>query len=134
LSDFLLDTNILSNLVRDPQGRVADKIADVGEDTVATSIAVAAELRFGAAKKGSPRLSARIDAILGSLTIMPLEPPVDAIYARVRADLDSRGTPIGGNDLLLAAHALALGRVLVTANGREFERVAGLEIQNWLES
>lgn len=133
MTGYLLDTNILSDLIREPQGRVADKIAQVGEDAVATSVIVAAELRFGARKKGSPRLSARVDAILGSLTILPLQPPADAIYGRVRAALEQSGSPIGGNDMLIAAHAMAVARTLVTANVREFERVTELQVVNWLE-
>ena len=112
---------------------MADRIAAVGEGAVATSVIVAAELRFGAQKKGSPRLSARIDAILGSLTVLPLEPPADATYGLLRAALEKQGTPIGANDMLIAAHTVALGRVLVTANEREFERITGLEVVNWLE-
>ena len=133
MSGYLLDTNIISDLVRNPAGRVAGKIAAVGEDAVVTSVVVAAELRFGAAKKGSLALSARIDAILATLVVLPLEPPADAVYGRLRAKLEQDGTPIGANDTLIAAHALALERVLVTANSREFERVAGLEVVNWLE-
>jgi tRNA(fMet)-specific endonuclease VapC len=133
VSGYLLDTNIISDLVRNPGGRVADKIADVGENAVATSVVVAAELRFGAAKKGSPALSGRIDAILDTLAVLPLEPPADAAYRRLRAKLERDGTPIGANDMLIAAHALAVGRILVTANVSEFERVAGLEVVNWLE-
>ena len=133
MSGYLLDTNIISDLVRNPRGRVADRIAAVGEDAVATSVIVAAELRFGAAKKGSRALSDRVDAILGILAVLPLEPPADAAYGQLRAKLEQDGTPIGANDMLIAAHALAVGRVLVTANVSEFERVAGLEIVNWLE-
>ena len=133
MNGYILDRNILSDLIRHPQGRVADRIAAVGEGAVATSVIVAAELRFGAQKKGSPRLSARIDAILGSLTVLPLEPPADATYGLLRAALEKQGTPIGANDMLIAAHTVALGRVLVTANEREFERITGLEVVNWRE-
>ena len=132
MSGYLLDTNIISDLVRRPNGPVAAQIAKSGEHNIATSIVVAAELRFGAEKKGSPALSARIEAILGAITILPLEPPVDALYGHLRADLERRGTPIGANDMLIAAHALGLERILVTDNVREFERVANLTVVNWL--
>jgi tRNA(fMet)-specific endonuclease VapC len=132
MNGYLLDTNIISDLVRNPAGRVARKIAEVGEDAVATSIIVAAELRFGAAKKGSPALSARIDAILGALSVLPLEPPADAAYGRLSAKLEQSGTPIGANDMLITEHSLGLGRTLVTANVAEFERVADLVVVNWL--
>ncbi len=129
---FLLDTNIVSDLVRHPQGRVAVKIAEIGEQQVATSIIVAAELRYGAAKKGSPRLSAQLEAILGVLDVMALEPPADVAYGDLRASLEKSGRLIGANDLLIAAQSLALQMVLVTDNEREFERVDGLKMENWL--
>ena len=132
MTGYLLDTNILSDLVRRPQGPVADKISEVGEDAVATSIVVAAELRFGAEKKGSPPLSARVASILNAIKILPLEPPADATYAGLRAELERRGTPIGANDMLIAAHAIALDYVLVTGNVGEFERVHGLRLEDWL--
>lgn len=129
---FLLDTNIVSDLVRRPQGRVAAKIAEIGEQQVATSIIVAAELRYGAAKKGSPRLSAQLEAVLGALDVIAWEPPADAAYGDLRAALEKSGRLIGPNDLLIAAQSLALGMVLVTDNVGEFERVDGLKVENWL--
>jgi tRNA(fMet)-specific endonuclease VapC len=133
VSRYLLDTNIISDLVRHPQGRVAAGIAAAGETNVATSIIVAAELRFGAEKKGSPRLSAQLEAILGALPVLPLEQPVDKAYGRLRQALERQGTPIGANDMLIAAHALALDRILVSDNQREFARVEGLQLVNWLD-
>jgi tRNA(fMet)-specific endonuclease VapC len=108
------------------------KIADVGEDAVATSIIVAAELRYGAAKKGSARLAAQLEAILGAIDVLPLEAPADAAHGSARVALEAAGTPIGGNDLLIAAQALALDLVVVTDNERRFGRVAGLRVENWL--
>jgi len=131
---YLLDTNIVSDLVRNPQGKVARHVRKVGEQYVCTSIIVAAELRYGADKKGSPRLSSQLDAVLGVLEILPFEPPADKSYGLLRSRLEKRGTPIGGNDLLIAAQALALGYVIVTDNEREFSRVEGLRLQNWLRS
>jgi tRNA(fMet)-specific endonuclease VapC len=130
---YLLDTNVVSDLVRHPQGRAAAKIAELGEDAVATSIIVAAELRYGAAKKGSARLASQLETILGALEVLPLEAPADATYGNARVALEAAGTPIGGNDLLIAAQALALDMVVVTNNEREFERVRGLKVENWLE-
>jgi tRNA(fMet)-specific endonuclease VapC len=129
---FLLDTNIVSDLVRNPQGSVAAKIAAIGETQVATSIIVAAELRYGAAKKASPRLSAQLEAVLGALEVMALEPPADAAYGELRAALEKAGKLIGPNDLLIAAQSLALEMTLVTDNEREFRRVDGLMVENWL--
>jgi tRNA(fMet)-specific endonuclease VapC len=129
---YLLDTNIVSELVRRPQGGVAQRIGEIGEERVCTSIIVAAELRYGAAKKGSARLSAQLAAVLGALEILPFEAPADAAYATIRAALERGGEPIGGNDLLIAAHAVSLGYTIVTDNEREFVRVAGLTHENWL--
>jgi tRNA(fMet)-specific endonuclease VapC len=117
---FLLDTNVLSDLVRRPQGRVSERIAHAGEQSVCTSIVVAAELRFGAAKAGSRRLARQVDAILAALEVLPLEAPADRHYATLRKQLEKRGMPIGPNDLLIAAQALAGNYTLVSANEREF--------------
>ncbi|HUD91303.1 type II toxin-antitoxin system VapC family toxin [Sphingobium sp.] len=131
---FLLDTNILSDLIRQPDGMVAHAIADVGEDAVATSIIVAGELRYGAEKRGSPRLKSKIEDLLSLIAVLPLKDDVDACYGRLRAELERRGMPIGANDMLIAAHALAIGATLVTDNIREFERVNGLQLVNWLRT
>ncbi len=129
---YLLDTNILSDLIRNPQGTVASRISSAGEDTVCTSIVVAAELRFGAEKSGSRKLANRVDLILSAVNILPLEPPADRHYGEIRQQLSRQGTPIGPNDLLIAAHALALDFTVVTANARELSRVPGLKVENWL--
>ncbi len=129
---YLLDTNVVSDLVRNPQGRVAEHIRKVGEAQVCTSIIVAAELRYGATKKGSPRLTAQLEAVLGSLDVLPFETPADAAYGLIRTKLEQAGSPIGGNDLLIAAQAIALGCTIVTDNDGEFARVDGLPRENWL--
>ena len=129
---YLLDTNILSDLVRNPQGRVAEQIRRVGETEVCTSVIVAAELRYGAAKRSSARLRAQLEALLAALEVVPFETPADETYGAIRSQLERAGTPIGGNDLLIAAHAKALGFTMVTDNGREFARVEGLACENWL--
>lgn len=129
---FLLDTNILSDLIRHPQGVIAARIAEVGETEIATSIVVASELRYGAQRRGSPRLTAQLEAVLELLPTLPLGGDADIHYGRLRASLEQRGTPVGANDMLIAAHALSLGATLVTDNVREFERVTGLAIANWL--
>ena len=128
----MLDTNIVSDLVRNPQGRIATRIAEVGEAAVCTSVIVAAELRFGAAKRGSDRLVAQLERVLGALQILPFEAPADAAYGRLRAELERAGTPIGGNDMLIAAHAISVGCAIVTDNAGEFGRVGGLTVVNWL--
>jgi len=129
---FLLDTNILSDLIRHPHGVIAARIAAVGEAAVATSIIVAGELCYGAERRGSDRLTRQLEAVLSLLPVLPLGNDADAHYGRLRTDLEKRGQPIGGNDMLIAAHALSLGAILITDNVREFERVRGLDIDNWL--
>jgi tRNA(fMet)-specific endonuclease VapC len=129
---YLLDTNIVSDLVRNPQGQAAKRIRKLGESRVCTSIIVAAELRYGAAKKGSQRLTAQLEAVFGALEVLPFESPADASYGQLRSQLEAAGTPIGGNDLLIAAHAVALGYTVVTDNEREFARIKGLRHENWL--
>jgi tRNA(fMet)-specific endonuclease VapC len=129
---YLLDTNIVSDLVRNPQGRVARHIRKVGEAQVCTSIIVAAELRYGAAKKRSPRLSTQLEAVLGALEVLPFETPADAAYGLLRTRLEQVGTPIGANDLFIAAQAIVLGYIIVTDNEKEFTRIKHLPHENWL--
>ncbi len=132
LKRFLLDTVTVSDLARNPHGRVARHLAEEGVEAVCVSIVVASELRFGAVKSGSARLSERIALLLDRLPILPLEPPTDEHYAEIRHHLERVGNPIGPNDLLIAAQARALGLIVVTDNQREFKRVPGLEVVNWL--
>jgi tRNA(fMet)-specific endonuclease VapC len=129
---YLLDTNIVSDLVRNPQGKVVQHIRQVGEAQVCTSIIVAAELRYGATKKGSPRLSAQLEAVLGALEVLPFEVQADAAYGLLRTRLEQAGRPIGANDMLIAAQALALGYTIVTDNEEEFAHVEDLRRENWL--
>jgi tRNA(fMet)-specific endonuclease VapC len=131
-SRFLLDTNVLSQLIRDPRGPVAMRLATAGEAQVFTSIVVAGELRYGAQKKGSRMLTDRVDQLLASIEVAPLETGVDRIYADIRNALESSGQIIGANDLLIAAHALEQEATLVTDNVAEFQRVTGLHIENWV--
>lgn len=130
---YLLDTNILSELVKNPTGIVYEKIKDVGEDKICTSIIVASELKFGAEKKKSAKLKERIELILTNIDILPLISPVEEYYAQIRTDLENKGTPIGGNDLLIGVHALSLNLTVVTNNVREFSRIPNLKVENWLD-
>jgi tRNA(fMet)-specific endonuclease VapC len=135
MSAYLLDTNILSDIAKDPSGRAAQEHQRLTEDPetdVFTSIIVACELRFGVIKKGSARLAARVDEQLAGIRIAPLSAGADDAYAALRTDLERRGQPIGQNDMLIAAHALALDAILVTDNVREFKRVKGLRLENWM--
>jgi len=129
---YLLDTNVLSHLVRQPQGAVAERITAVGEGNVFTSVIVACELRYGAAKRGSRRLTRQVEAVLGAMTIRPLESYVERVYASIRVALEKKGTLIGAHDMLIAAHARVLDAVCVTDNVTEFKRVPALKVENWL--
>jgi tRNA(fMet)-specific endonuclease VapC len=128
----MLDTNIISDLLRNPGGKAAKRIADTGADNICTSIIVAAELRYGAVKNGSRPLLQLVEGFLGELKVLPFETPADIEYGAIRAELERAGKPIGANDLLLAAHARARSATIVTANLREFKRIRDLRVENWL--
>jgi tRNA(fMet)-specific endonuclease VapC len=115
------------------RGNARRKLGEVGHEAACTSIIAAAELRFGAARKGSDRLSTRVEAILVQIPVIDFSPDADRHYAYLRTQLERKGTPISGNDMLIAAHALALDATLVTANTREFARIEGLKLENWLD-
>lgn len=133
MTRYLLDTNIVSDLIRNPKGKAARHLARVGEDGVCTSIIVAAELRYGCARNGSKRLLDAVEDILGEIDVLAFEAPADITYGEIRSQLEAAGKPIGSNDLLIAAHALAVDAIVVTGNADEFRRVRGLKVQNWLE-
>ena len=132
MTRYMLDTNIISDLIRNPRGKAAKRIARVGEDNICTSIIVAAELRYGCAKSGSRRLLKAVEDLLGEINVLAFDVPADANYGEIRAELETTGKPIGGNDLLIAAHAYAIGAAVVTANTAEFKRIRGLKVENWL--
>lgn len=129
---WMLDTNTLSDLIRNPRGAIVQRLSSIEPDAVCTSIVVACELRFGAKRKGSDILTKRVEQLLASLTVLPLDGPADEHYADIRAALERAGTPIGNHDLFIAAHARSRGMTLVTHNTREFERVLGLRVEDWL--
>lgn len=130
---YLLDTNVLADLARNPAGAAARAIAEVGETSVCTSIIVACEVRYGVAKRASPKLTQRMNELLGSIDVLTNLPEDIAVhYGQIRTELESAGETIGPNDLLIAAHARAVGLTVVTGNEREFRRVPGLRVENWL--
>ena len=130
---YLLDTNILSHLIRNPSGPVFDCLRSILPATACTSIMVSAEIHFGLRKGASKKLQIQAEKVLEVMDILSLEKPVDLHYGEIRAFLNQAGKPIGGNDLFIAAHALALDLTLVSANVREFSRVPILRVENWLE-
>ena len=129
---YMLDTNIVSDMIRNPHGKAVRRITKLGEQGLSISVIVAAELCYGAAKAGSHRLMKLVDDALARLILVPFDTPADVHYGRIRAELEAMGKPIGHNDLLIAAHALALDLPLVTDNLGEFSRVRGLKVENWL--
>ena len=129
----MLDTNIISDLIRNPNGKAAKRIGKVGEDSVCTSIIVAAELRYGCAKSGSVRFRKAVEDLLGEINVLPFDIPADSEYGGIRVALEAAGQPIGSNDMLIAAHASAVDATVVTANDGEFKRIRGLKVENWLE-
>lgn len=128
---FLLDTNTISDLIRNPVGRVFIRLAQIDPAAICTSAIVASELRYGAKLKASARLSRKVEEILLRLTVLPFESPSDERYAEVRSTLERRGEQLSANNLFIAAHALAINSVLVT-DDRAFDRVVGLSLENWL--
>lgn len=129
---YLLDTNILSDVIKNPQGKAASYMASLDKSSLLTSIIVASEMRYGVEKRKSAILRERVDLILQMIHVAPLELGVDWFYGQMRMQLEQQGKMIGANDLLIAAHALALDAVLVTDKVREFERIKQLNIENWL--
>ena len=133
---FLLDTNIISHLMRDGRGVVAQcaraAISEGRVKVLCTSVVVQSELLFGLAKRPSARLRAAYDVEMAKLEVVALDAAAAPHYANVRAHLERQGTPIGGNDLFIAAQVLALNATLVTDNDAEFRRVPGLAVENWL--
>jgi tRNA(fMet)-specific endonuclease VapC len=128
----MLDTNVISDLIKNPKGKAAKRIAPVGENNICTSIIVAAELRDGCARKGSERLLKSVEDLLAEIDVLPFESPADVEYGNIRSELENAGKPIGANDFLIAAHAAAVNATIVTANVDEFKRVRGLKVENWL--
>lgn len=132
---FLLDTNIISDLMKGERSLAARRgRAAIQQGRVAllcTSVVVQCELQFGLLKRPSARLQAAYDVEIARLQVMPLLDTVPPFYARLRAHLEAEGTPIGANDALIAAHAMALNATLVSADA-EFLRVPGLRVENWL--
>jgi len=127
----MLDTNVVSDLIRNPVGPAAERVR-AHEGAVCTSVIVAAEMRYGCVKKGSQGLARKVERLLGEIGVLAFEAPADEAYGRLRWGLESAGRVIGPNDLLIAAHALSLGLVLVTGNLGEFSRVPGLRLENWV--
>ncbi len=134
---YMLDTDCCIELLRGRAPRVVERIAQVGLEQVHVSTITVGELLAGAARSARPNENtARVVQFCASLQIVPFDDRAAARYAQTRASLEIRGTPIGPMDMLIAGHTLALDATLVTTlvtgNDREFGRVVGLRVENWL--
>ena len=132
---YLFDTNILSDMMRYPEGTAAQRFIEVVKNKpgarFCTSVVVQCELLFGMRRRTHPLWQTHYERMLESVDVLPLEPDVCIHYAALRTLLETAGTPIGPNDALIAAHALAANATLVSADA-EFLRVPGLRVENWL--
>jgi tRNA(fMet)-specific endonuclease VapC len=133
---YLLDTNIISDMMRNPQGRanlqLEVRIAQSKSPLrVCTSVVVDCEVRYGLRRKSSSKLDRAYTNLLQVVEVLPLDALVTPHYASLRARLEQAGKSIGANDSLIAAHALALSATLITADA-EFSRVPDLALENWL--
>ena len=131
---YLLDTNVCVDYLTGRYPSVAARLRALGPADMCLSSVVVAELRYGADRSAHPRRNHRmLDVLTDEIACQAFDGAAAACYGKVRTDLERRGRPIGPNDMLIAAHALALGLVLVTDNVREFGRVNGLDLEDWRE-
>ena len=129
---ILLDTNICIYIINAKPAAVLARFQQYRLGEIGVCSVVAAELAFGVAKSGSMRNRQALEMFLAPLTILPFDTPAVWAYGGLRADLERRGTPIGALDTMVAAHALSQQAVLVTNNTREFAKVPGLHLDNWV--
>lgn len=130
---YLLDTNIVSLIVRGKSPRAAEVMATKRRSHVAVSVITEMELRFGLEKHpAAARIKPVVDGFLGAVRVLPLPPEIAVVYGRLRWALERAGRPIGPLDTIIAAHSMALGAILVTNNISEFGRVAGLRCEDWV--
>lgn len=129
---YMLDTNIVAYAKNNRPEAVMDRLREYDPDELCISVITLAELEYGVFNSSNPdRNQLALTLFLAGIEIVPFDDDAAVEYGRIRADLKRRGTPIGANDLLIAAHAKSRGLVLVTNNTREFERVEGLELEDW---
>lgn len=126
-----LDTNICSDILRRHPPAMLERFAGLDRRQLWLSAIVAAELRFGAVKLRSDRFTSAVEAWLAGFEVRPWPAQAGHHYAQIHSALERAGTPIGGMDLLIAAHAMAEDSVLITNNAREFLRVPGLAVEEW---
>lgn len=129
---YLLDTNVCVDYLNGRFPSVTERIRRSAPGDLCISSVVVAELRYGADRSLSrDRNHQRLDVLTAEIACADFDLAAASAYGKVRATLEARGSPIGANDMLIAAQALALGLILVTDNLREFERVEGIEVESW---
>ena len=128
---YLLDTNTVSFHIRESSAPLRRRLLRVEASQVALSVVTEMEIRYGLARNPKLRIADLIEEFLAGITILPLDSGVAGTYARVRAQLEAKGKPVGPLDLMIGAHALSLDATLVTNNVREFRRIRGLRVQDW---
>lgn len=131
---ILLDTNICIHIINARPAAVLQRFRDYRMGEIGLCSVVAAELAYGVSKGGSTRNREALDLFLSPLAILPFDETALWCYGDLRADLERQGTPIGALDMLIAAHALSLQATLVTNNIKAFQRVPGLQLDNWVPS
>lgn len=127
----MLDTDTVSYALRGA-GLVAGRILEHRPSQLCISSITLAELRFGAALRGSPRLERLIDTFAATIEVSPFDSKAADEFGTLAAALNRRGASIGHMDALIASHAMALDLILVTNNTRHFGRIAGLRTDNWI--
>ena len=132
---YLIDTNICIYLIKQKPPEVVKKLKHMHMDTIAISAITVSELEYGIEKSGHTEQN-RIALLefLVPFTILDYDQEASSEYGRIRTALEKKGKPIGAMDLLIAAHAKSKGLILVTNNEREFERVEGLKVENWVKA
>lgn len=130
---WMLDTNICIYLIKKRPAEVIDKIKKLNPADIAVSTITVSELQYGAEKSGYPEKNRiALEQFLAVFEVVAFDTRAASHYGEIRFTLEREGTPIGAMDLLIAAHARAMGLILVTNNRREFERVSGLCVENWV--
>lgn len=129
---ILLDTNICIHIINARPAAVLERFRQYRMGEIGVSSVVAAELAYGVVKSGSTRNRQALEMVLAPLIILPFAEAAIWAYGELRAELERRGTPIGSLDTMIAAHALSEKAPLATNNTREFARVPGLRLENWV--
>ena len=130
---YMLDTDVFSLMVKGQDEAINTRLQTLAKGDAVLSVITTGEYFYGVTHAPVSALrEKRAKRLIDFFGVLPLDPAVGAIYGAIRADLRAKGMPIGPNDLWLAAHAKAHGLIMVTRNTREFKRVKGLKVEDWL--